>query len=108
MLGRAAYHDPWLLARRRSRASPATRRRPRSRADVLRALVPLRRARRRARGVPLRAIARHVLGLYHGVPGGRRYRRLLSEPLQLRDASPRLFLDAMAMVAGDADLTTTV
>ena len=61
---------------------------------------------RHARGVPLRAIARHVLGLYHGVPGGRRYRRLLSEPMQLRDASPQLLLDAMAMVAGDADLTT--
>ena len=25
-----------------------------------------------ARGVPLRAIARHVLGLYHGAPGARR------------------------------------
>jgi tRNA-dihydrouridine synthase A len=56
--------------------------------------------------VPLRAIARHVLGLYHGVPGGRRYRRLLSEPMQLRYATPQLLLDAMAMVAGE-DASTT-
>jgi tRNA-dihydrouridine synthase A len=106
MLGRAAYHDPWLLAgadpRIAGTPSPAG-----SRADVVRALVRYAEVET-ARGVPLRAIARHVLGLYHGVPGGRRYRRLLSEPMQLRDASPRLFLDAMAMVAGDADLTTTV
>jgi tRNA-dihydrouridine synthase A len=103
MLGRAAYHDPWLLAGADPRIAgtlpPAG-----SRADVVRALVRYAEGEA-ARGVPMRAIARHVLGLYHGVPGGRRYRRLLSEPLQLRDASPQLFLDAMAMVAGESDLT---
>ncbi len=32
-----------------------------------------------ARGASLRAIVRHVLGLYHGVRGGRRFRQMLSD-----------------------------
>ena len=105
MLGRAAYHDPWLLsaadARLTGESAPAI-----ARADVVHGLVRYAEEQA-ARGVPLRAIARHALGLYHGVPGGRRYRRLLSEPLQLRDASPRLLLDAMAMVEGEAALAAS-
>jgi tRNA-dihydrouridine synthase A len=96
MLGRVAYHDPWLLADADSRMAGEPPR-PRSRADVLRALVPYA-AQQRARGVPLRAITRHVLGLYHGCPGGRRYRRLLSDAGKLRDAGPELFLEALAAV----------
>ncbi|MBK6603670.1 MAG: tRNA dihydrouridine(20/20a) synthase DusA [Betaproteobacteria bacterium] len=103
MLGRAAYHDPWLLAAADPRLAgsppPAG-----TRADVVRALVRYAEGEA-ARGVPMRAIARHALGLYHGVPGGRRYRRLLSEPRQLQDATPQLFLDAMAMVGGEARTT---
>jgi tRNA-dihydrouridine synthase A len=48
--------------------------------------------------VLLRAIARHVLGLYHGCPGGRRYRQILSDAARLRDAGPELFLEALAAV----------
>ena len=47
-------------------------------------------AAQRARGVPLRAIARHMLGLYHGMPGGRRFRQLLSDAARLQDAGPEL------------------
>jgi tRNA-dihydrouridine synthase A len=96
MLGRAAYHDPWLLAQADSRVfgdhAPM-----RSRADVIGDLVPYA-ARQLSRGVLLRAIARHVLGLYHGCPGGRRFRRILSDAGRLRDAGPALFLEALAAV----------
>ena len=102
MLGRAAYHDPWLLCEADAHLTGA-RVPPVTRSGVLHALVRYAEVQAK-RGVPLRAIARHALGLYHGVPGGRRYRRLLSEPLQLRDASPRLLLDAMAMVEGESAL----
>ena len=51
-----------------------------------------------ARGVPLRAIARHVLGLYHGRPGGRRFRQILSDSAKLRSAGPELFDEALAAV----------
>jgi tRNA-dihydrouridine synthase A len=96
MLGRAAYHDPYLLAQADWKLfgddAPV-----RSRADVLRAMVPYVQAQT-ARGVPLRAIVRHMLGLYHGQSNGRVYRRLLSDAEKLRDAGPRLLHEALAAV----------
>ena len=96
MLGRAAYHDPYLLAqvdwKLYGDEAPA-----RSRADVLRALMPYAGARL-AEGVALRSIACHVLGLYHGRSGGRRFRQILSDAGKLRSAGPELFLEALAAV----------
>jgi tRNA-dihydrouridine synthase A len=96
MLGRVAYHDPYFLAQADWRLfgddAPV-----RSRAEVLRALVPYAAAQR-ARGVSLRAIARHILGLYHGRSGGRRYRRILSDAARLKDAGPELLLEALLAV----------
>ena len=69
----------------------------RSRAQVVRDLVPYAQAQL-ARGTPLRAIARHVLGLYHGQSGGRRFRQILSDAARLRDAGPELLLEALAAV----------
>ncbi|MFV2092114.1 MAG: hypothetical protein ACC634_03420 [Hyphomicrobiales bacterium] len=40
----------------------------------------------RARNTPLIAITRHMLGLYHGRPGGRHWRRILSEEGRTPDA----------------------
>ncbi len=91
-----AYHDPYFLAQVDWRAfadeAPA-----RSRAEVLRALLPYAAAQL-ARGVPLRAIARHVLGLYHGRSGGRRFRQILSDAAKLSGADPELFVEALAAV----------
>jgi tRNA-dihydrouridine synthase A len=96
MLGRIAYHDPYFLAQADWRAfgddTPS-----RSRADVLRSLVPYATAQL-ARGVPLRAIVRHVLGLYHGRSGGRRFRQILSDSVKLRGADAELLLEALAAV----------
>jgi tRNA-dihydrouridine synthase A len=96
MLGRAAYHDPYLLASVDWKVY-GDERAARSRAEVLRALVPYAQAQR-ARGTPLRAIARHVLGLYHGRSGGRRFRQILSDSRRLANAGPELFSEAMATV----------
>ena len=96
MLGRAAYHDPMVLApvdwRIAGDASPLP-----TRAGVLRAMMPYVVAQR-ARGVPLRSIARHMLGLYHGMPGGRRFRQLLSDAARLKDAGPELLQEALEAV----------
>ncbi len=96
MLGRVAYHDPYFLAQADWRLY-GDERPTRSRAEVLDALVPYA-ATQLARGVHLRAIARHVLGLYHGCPGGRRFRRILSDATRLSDAGPEIFLEALAAV----------
>jgi tRNA-dihydrouridine synthase A len=87
MLGRVAYHD----------AAKA-----RSRAEVVSALVPYARAQMQ-RGTPLRAVARHVLGLYHGQSGGRRFRQILSDAGRLRSEGPELFYAALAAVEPVAD-----
>jgi len=96
MIGRAAYHDPYLLAQADWKlfgdATPAP-----SRSDVIRAMVPYADAQLR-RGVPLRAIARHILGLYHGQSGGRRFPQILSDSTRLSNAGPALLLEALAAV----------
>ena len=100
MLGRLAYHDPYKLAAVDwtlfGDAAPS-----RSRADIVHAMLPYVRAHR-ARGVPLRAIVRHMLGLYHGQSGGRTFRRILSDSARLKDAGPELLLEALAAVEPQA------
>src|SRR5690554_5014803 len=75
MLGRAAYHDPYLLHRLDAAwfGGPL-----RERGELLRALRPYVEAQL-AGGVALKHIVRHVLGLFGGQPGGRAFRRVLSE-----------------------------
>lgn len=79
MLGRAAYHDPYLLHRLDvawfSAQSGAG---PRTRAQLLRDYRPYVEAQL-ARGVYLKHITRHILGLFAGERGGRAFRQVLSE-----------------------------
>jgi tRNA-dihydrouridine synthase A len=76
MLGRAAYHDPAMLGQVDRRLfDPAL-------ADVspeaaVRAYRPYV-AQELARGAPFYAMARHMLGLFHGRPGARAWRRILT------------------------------
>jgi len=78
MLGRAAYHDPYLLAEVDASlfgdAGP-----PPTREQVVDSMSE-HLARLLARGTHPRALLRHLLGLYHGRRGGRHWRRLLSDP----------------------------
>jgi tRNA-dihydrouridine synthase A len=76
-LGRAAYQTPYLLADVDPRLFAATGAPP-LRRDVLAALVPYVERHLRGGG-RLNNITRHVLGLYHGRPRARAFRRYLSE-----------------------------
>jgi tRNA-dihydrouridine synthase A len=75
MLGRAAYHDPYVLARveQALHGTPSPQREA-----VLARLRPYVEAHL-AQGGHLNQIARHLLGLYLGLPGARVFRRHLSE-----------------------------
>jgi tRNA-dihydrouridine synthase A len=75
MLGRAAYHDPYLLAQLEAAlyGTPMP-----SREEVLAHLRPYVEAELK-RGTALKHISRHLLGLYQGEPGARMFRRVLSE-----------------------------
>jgi tRNA-dihydrouridine synthase A len=77
MLGRVAYHEPYLLHLLDGALfAPADA--PESRGDLLRRLEPYVRAQLE-HGVALKHITRHVLGLFHAQPGGRAFRQILSE-----------------------------
>ena len=82
MLGRAAYHDPWVLA------DPG-----RTRADVVRTMYEYAKDH-----LPLRQVARHILGLYHGQPHARIWRRMLSDSERLKRNDPTLLLEALEVV----------
>ncbi len=75
MLGRAAYHTPGILGevdRRVFGAGPEI--------DAFEAVAAYRPyvARELARGTHLAAMTRHMLGLFHGQPGARAWRRILT------------------------------
>ena len=96
MIGREAYHNPWLLAdvdqRLFGEDDP-----PRERRGIIEAMLPFIE-RELAAGVPLQRISRHLLGLFQGQPGARRWRRYLSENSHLKQADASVIrhaLDAM-------------
>lgn len=51
-----------------------------------------------AKGVRLSAITRHMIGLFHGRPGARRYRQILSEEARLETAQPDVIARAFSAV----------
>jgi tRNA-dihydrouridine synthase A len=95
MLGRAAYHDPYLLAR--IEAALHGEALPR-REDVLQRMRPYVEAEL-ARGTALKHISRHLLGLYQGEPGARHFRRTISEGAHLPGAGWGLIERALAPAA---------
>ena len=98
MLGRAAYHEPYLLAELERDLFDPDDALP-ERADVLRGLRPAIEARL-ARGESIAHFTRHILGLYQGLPGARRFRRVLSENAHRPGAGFELIERAIAEVAG--------
>jgi tRNA-dihydrouridine synthase A len=76
MLGRAAYHTPWILSGvdplyADDLAPVATR------GEAVAAMRPYIEVKLRD-GLPLHRITRHMLGLYHAQAGGRIWRQILS------------------------------
>ena len=55
----------------------------------------------RAEGMPIKAIARHMLGLFQGLPGARAWRRHLSETMHRADAGTDVLCAAAAHVMTD-------
>ena len=95
MLGRAIYHNPWLLTELEQRLFGAAV--PGSRHAVLRQLLPYVEAELDG-GARLHDVARHLHGLFNGYPGARRYRRHLSEHASRTGAGVDVLMDAAACV----------
>lgn len=92
MMGREAYHNPFVLAEVDrdiyGDASPHI-----TRDAVLEAFIPYCESQI-SRGARLNHMARHVLGLYAGQPGGKRFRRFLSENGHRPEAQAELLREA--------------
>jgi tRNA-dihydrouridine synthase A len=96
MLGRAAYQNPYILADV-DRLIFGDMTEPPTRSEALTALLPYAE-RHLSKGGRLSNITRHVLGLYHGQPRGRVFRRVLSERATEASARADVLREAVALV----------
>ena len=78
MIGREAYQNPWFLVELEQAICGDTVDLPRDRHAVVRSMLPYIEAQVAA-GTELKHITRHMLGLFAGIAGARRWRRYLSE-----------------------------
>jgi tRNA-dihydrouridine synthase A len=99
MLGRAAYADPYLLASVDRVLFGAEEEEP-SRLEVLDRFMPYV-ADELARGARLNQMTRHILGLFHGQPRARAFRRYLAEHAHLEGAGIEVLEAARRIVAGE-------
>ena len=104
MLGREAYQNPWMLAQVDEALfgmdSPL-----KSRDDVIAELLPFAE-QHLAQGGQLNHITRHILGLYQGIPGARKFRRHLSENAYKKEAGISILAEAHALVSDNHDQQT--
>ena len=98
MLGREAYQNPYLLAQVDSRYY-GSQGSVISRNDVIEKMMPYIESEL-SKGTWLSHITRHMLGLYHGVRGGRRFRRYISENAHREGAGVEVLLEAVRLVDG--------
>ena len=98
MIGREAYHNPWWLASWDAEFFGADAL-ALTRESIEEKMVAYMVREAAADGTPWSAIARHMLGLRHGLPGSRRWRQVWSDH-RLKGAHPR---DVMAQAHEVAD-----
>ena len=94
MLGREAYHNPWSLTQWDTLCGPADDANPTkvmppvlTREAVEAQMVAYMQDQLTLYGTPWPSIARHMLGLRHGLPGSRRWRQVWSDH-QLKATAP--------------------
>ncbi|MGH6866012.1 MAG: tRNA dihydrouridine(20/20a) synthase DusA [Methyloceanibacter sp.] len=100
MLGRAAYADPYLLASVDTGMFGEMRAVP-SRAEILGRFMAYIEDQL-CRGVRLNAMARHLLGLFHGQPRARAFRRHLAENAHLEGVGIEVLEAARRIAVGEA------
>ena len=92
MIGRTAYHDPWVLADR-----------GKTRRNVVLAMHAYLQENL-SNEFRIRSVLRHMLGLYHGHRRARLWRRMLSDAARLSQNDPALLLEAMEAVESTKSL----
>jgi tRNA-dihydrouridine synthase A len=98
MLGREAYHNPFVMANFDQRYYGDSRA-PKTREQVLEAMIPYIQAQLALygpHGMKLNSLTRHMLGLMTGLPGARAFRQTLSDSKKLALGDANLLLEAAA------------
>ena len=96
MMGREAYHNPWLLSQVDEQlfgGQPLVT----DRYAALEAFVPYVE-RKLEEGERLMHLTRHILGIFQGEAGGKQFRRYLSENGHKADAKIHVLLEAIDLV----------
>ncbi len=93
MVGREVYHNPYLLADVDRRFYGAVND-GFSRQAIVALLIPYVQEQLKA-DVRLNSITRHILGLFHGEPGARGWRRYISENVSKSGADEQVILEAL-------------
>ncbi|NQZ52658.1 MAG: tRNA dihydrouridine(20/20a) synthase DusA [Piscirickettsiaceae bacterium] len=96
MMGRAIYHNPYLLAQADS-VLFGDQHHVVSRHEVIQNMLPYIE-QRMSQGRPIKSITRHLLGLFQGQPGAKAWRRHLSENAHLKGAGLEVLENALALV----------
>lgn len=96
MIGRAIYNQPYLLASA-DKLIFNDDRPVASEPDIVEQMLSYIEKRMRE-GRPLKSITRHMLGLFQGQPGARRWRRHLSENAHLPGADINVIRDALKLI----------
>ena len=97
MLGRAAYHDPVLLSAIEAALNGNRAREPDL--DAIVAAMSGHAAAHVAAGGRVGHVTRHMLGLFHGRPGARRWRQMLTEGAARNDKDAGVIARAYAAVS---------
>lgn len=102
MVGRAAYHNAWILAgvdETLFGATPTVT----SRREAVEAMSAYLRDYCADDMMAVRAVGRHMLGLMQGLPGARLWRRLLSDPTTLKTQGIHVLDYAWQEIFGDGE-----
>ncbi len=103
MIGRAAYDTPFLFATADQEIFDDTTE-PKTRYQVVQAMLPYIDHHTHQQGTRLHSITRHMLHLFHGQPGSRIWKRTLTECSAQPSSGVEVVMDALAKVREAADL----
>jgi len=96
MMGREVYHNPYILSEVDQQFYQSTKT-VLSRFEIIESLFPYIE-KELAKGVRLHSISRHVLGLFNGFPGAKKWRRYISENATLAGADLNVVKQALKLI----------
>jgi tRNA-dihydrouridine synthase A len=94
MIGRAAYDNPWIFSAADTALFNCPKNPTQNRFEVLRAMVPYLQTAKNS-GLRFHGILRHMMGLFHGEPGARVWRRWINEELQRKEQEPEFLIRSL-------------